>query len=298
MPSLSPTMSQGNIATWHKKEGDRVKPGDVLADIETDKATLAFEMTDEGYLAKILVPAGTKDIAVNTPVAILVEEESELAAFKDYKAPAAGAAPAAAAAPSSSPSASSPSKKAPAAAATAPVVPVSAMKIGPKVRYMMNEAGAPLALLVPSGPRNFVLLEDALDAIARHKKGDKAPAAAAAAPAAPAAAPKPAVAPAAAPAAKAPPPPPSPAAAAPASGSGSGYTDVPNNNIRRVIAKRLLESKVTIPHLYLSRDVALEGVTDLRRTLKAGECIIVLHTLCSTHGDCGCIALRETLLPG
>eukprot|EP01024_Parvocaulis_polyphysoides_P060094 TRINITY_DN6522_c0_g1_i4.p2 TRINITY_DN6522_c0_g1~~TRINITY_DN6522_c0_g1_i4.p2 ORF type:complete len:371 (-),score=87.49 TRINITY_DN6522_c0_g1_i4:71-1183(-) len=84
MPSLSPTMEQGNVASWEKKVGDSVNPGDVLANIETDKATMAWEAQEEGYLAKILIEAGTKDIKVGTPMALLVEEEDQVAAMADY----------------------------------------------------------------------------------------------------------------------------------------------------------------------------------------------------------------------
>eukprot|EP00884_Botryococcus_braunii_P019439 jgi/Botrbrau1/6179/Bobra.0344s0019.1 len=86
MPALSPTMSHGNLARWNKAEGEAFKVGEVLADIETDKATLDMEAMEEGVLAKILIPAGTKDVAVGTPVAIVVEEPEQVAAFKDYVA--------------------------------------------------------------------------------------------------------------------------------------------------------------------------------------------------------------------
>lgn len=85
MPSLSPTMTQGNIAAWRKNEGDSVQPGDILAEVETDKATIEWEAQEEGFIAKILMPAGSKDIPVGQTVALIVEEEGDLAAFKDYK---------------------------------------------------------------------------------------------------------------------------------------------------------------------------------------------------------------------
>ena len=90
MPNLSPTMEKGNIKQWIKKEGDRVDPGDVLAAIETDKATVDFEMQEEGYVAKLLFEEGSKDVPLGTPVAILVEEEGDVAAFKDYSPGSAG----------------------------------------------------------------------------------------------------------------------------------------------------------------------------------------------------------------
>jgi len=85
LPALSPTMEKGNIAKWRKKEGDKIKPGDVIAEVETDKATVDFECTEEGYLAKILYPEGTKDLNVNEVIAIMVENQADVAAFKDYK---------------------------------------------------------------------------------------------------------------------------------------------------------------------------------------------------------------------
>ncbi|KAJ2826264.1 pyruvate dehydrogenase complex dihydrolipoamide acetyltransferase component (E2), partial [Coemansia erecta] len=120
MPALSPTMTQGNVGTWQKSVGDRIEPGDVLVEIETDKAQMDFEFQEEGYLAKILAPTGTKDLGIDSPVAIIVENESDVAAFADYSPDAAKAEtaapvkeapkeqPAAAAAPSATPNASAP----------------------------------------------------------------------------------------------------------------------------------------------------------------------------------------------
>ena len=109
MPNLSPTMEKGNIKEWIKKVGDRVDPGDVLAAIETDKATVDFEMQEEGYVAKLLFEEGAKDVPLGTPVAILVEEEADVAAFANYdgsaSASAAPSAPAEQAAPASTPAA-------------------------------------------------------------------------------------------------------------------------------------------------------------------------------------------------
>ena len=93
MPNLSPTMEKGNIAKWLKKEGDSIKPGDILAQIETDKATVDFEMQEEGYIAKLMYPEGAKDVKLGQVVAIIVESKDDVAKFKDYSA---GSAPAAA----------------------------------------------------------------------------------------------------------------------------------------------------------------------------------------------------------
>src|SRR6185295_16774359 len=88
MPALSPTMEKGNLAKWLKKEGDKVKPGDIIAEIETDKATMEYEAIDEGTLGKILVPEGTADVAVNTPIAMILEEGEDASALKGAGAPA------------------------------------------------------------------------------------------------------------------------------------------------------------------------------------------------------------------
>src|SRR5271163_4002934 len=124
MPALSPTMEKGNLAKWLKKEGDKVKTGDILAEIETDKATMEYEAVDDGTLAKILVPEGSADIAVNQPIAILATEGEDVkaaaaagGAASAKAAPVASPSPAAApAAPAASPAAAPPAAKAPAAA--------------------------------------------------------------------------------------------------------------------------------------------------------------------------------------
>ncbi|KAL4855223.1 Dihydrolipoyllysine-residue acetyltransferase component 1 of pyruvate dehydrogenase complex [Chlorella vulgaris] len=268
MPALSPTMSSGNLVAWHVKEGQLVAPGDVIADVETDKATLSWENQDDGYVAKLLVPEGAKDLAVGSPVALLVEEEDQVAAFKDY-VPTAGGAPAAV--PAAEPEAA-------AAAGAGADEPAAAAgqhnsRMGPAARSLLAESGIPAGLVTPTGPRSIITKGDVLAAIAA---GVKAPAAAAppppppqqqqkqpeaAAPSRPAASP-PAAAPqpAAAKQAAAAPPQPAPA--------GAGYTDIPNSQIRKIIAQRLLESKQTIPHLYVSADVDLDGVSALRAALK------------------------------
>ena len=90
MPNLSPTMEKGNLQEWCKKVGDKVSPGDILASIETDKATVDFEMQEEGFIAKLLFEEGTKDISLGTPIAILVEEEEDVAKFADFKLESSG----------------------------------------------------------------------------------------------------------------------------------------------------------------------------------------------------------------
>jgi pyruvate dehydrogenase complex dihydrolipoamide acetyltransferase long form len=252
MPALSPTMSQGSLLSWKVAEGQAVNPGDELAEVETDKATMGWEAQEEGYLAKILVPAGTQGVEVGTPVAIMVDEEEQVAAFKDYAPPPAAGGGGAAAGP--------------AAAAVAVEPPAEAnSRMGPAARTLLQASGLGLASVRPTGPNSIVTKGDVLAAIAAG--GAPAPAS----PAAPqqqqqqqqqpvAAAPAAAAPAAPAPAARPPPPP----AAAP----GAAFTDIPTTTMRRVIAARLLESKSTTPHLYLSADVDLDRVAELRAALK------------------------------
>jgi pyruvate dehydrogenase E1 component beta subunit len=136
MPALSPTMEQGKLAKWLKKEGDRIKSGDVIAEIETDKATMEVEAVDEGLLGKILVPDGTENVAVNTPIGVIVEEGESVAAAASAPAPAVQAAPAAAA-----PVAAAPVPAA-AAAPAAPEIPVGTQMVATTVREALRDAMA------------------------------------------------------------------------------------------------------------------------------------------------------------
>lgn len=126
MPALSPTMAEGNLIEWKKKEGDELVPGEVLAEVETDKAQMDFEFEEEGWLAKILVPAGTEGVTVGKPIAVYVEDKADVAAFKDFTAADAGDAPAAAAPAEEAKSADKPAESAPAAAAAAPAAAAAA----------------------------------------------------------------------------------------------------------------------------------------------------------------------------
>mmetsp|Transcript_30052 Transcript_30052/g.66579 ORF Transcript_30052/g.66579 Transcript_30052/m.66579 type:complete len:621 (-) Transcript_30052:556-2418(-) len=255
MPSLSPTMERGNIVSWKVKEGDALRPGDILAEIETDKATLGFENQDEGFLAKILVPAGSRDVSVGTTVALIVEDAETVSAFADYSTSSAAAAPSAAAASVAAPAASAPAR---------PSTPVNS-RLGPAARMLLEESGLSASDIQPTGPNGIVTKGDVLAALAAGVKpgASKAAPAAAAAPAAPAAKPSAPAAPAAAAAPK-----PAAAAAAPPP-AGASYVDTPNTQIRKIIASRLLKSKVTIPGLYVSADVGLDSLAELRQGLLA-----------------------------
>jgi len=233
MPALSPTMTEGNLARWLKQEGERIKAGDVIAEIETDKATMEVEAVDEGILGRILVPAGTQGVKVNDVIAVLVEAGEAV--------PAAGAAPKAAAAPAAAPA----PVTAPVAAAPAPVAPPASgdrVFASPLARRMAAQAGVDISKIAGSGPNGRIVKADVDAALSR----GPAPVAAAA-PAPLVAAPRP-VAPV--------------AITAP-------HTAVPNSSIRKVIARRLAESKATIPHFYVSTDVEIDALLKIRADLNA-----------------------------
>ncbi|WP_298372336.1 pyruvate dehydrogenase complex dihydrolipoamide acetyltransferase [Azospirillum sp.] len=256
MPALSPTMTEGNLAKWLKKEGDTVKSGDVLAEIETDKATMEVEAVEEGRLGKILVPAGTQGVAVNTPIAILLEEGEDESALSKSAAPAPAAAPAAAA-------------PAPVAAAAAPVAataPAAAPATGARVfasplaRRIAEQAGVDLKSVKGTGPNGRIVKADVEAAkAAGPAKAAPAPVAAAAAPVAA----------------------PAPVAAAPAPKAagvdakdlsdklGMTYTAIPNSGMRKVIARRLGEAKQTVPHFYLTVDIELDALLKTRTELNS-----------------------------
>jgi pyruvate dehydrogenase E2 component (dihydrolipoamide acetyltransferase) len=238
MPALSPTMTEGTLARWLKKEGETVKAGDVIAEIETDKATMEVEAVDEGVLGKILVADGTAGVKVNEPIAVLVEAGE---AVPSAAAPAPAPKPAAAPEPAK-------------AAAPAPVANGHAhgderIFASPLARRMAEQAGIPLASLKGSGPNGRIVKADVEAA-----RGGAAPA--------PVVAPAPAPAPvAAAPVAK-----PAPAPAAPIT---APHRLVPNSGMRKVIARRLTEAKQTIPHFYVSMDIELDALLKLRGELNS-----------------------------
>ena len=252
MPALSPTMTEGNLARWLKKEGETVKSGEVIAEIETDKATMEVEAVDEGVLAKILVPAGTEGVKVNTPIALLLGEGEDASALE---APPATA-PAAAAAPARGNGEAKPTAPAPAPPAPAPAVAAGAQEgrifASPLARRMAAQAGLDLRTIKGTGPGGRIVKADIEAALA-------APRPVAAPPAAPA------VAPAPAPVAPVPAPTPAPVSPPP----GTAFDEIPLSNMRKTIARRLAEAKATIPHFYLTIDVGLDALLDLRAKLNA-----------------------------
>ncbi len=259
MPALSPTMEKGNLAKWLKKEGDTIKSGDIIAEIETDKATMEVEAVDEGILAKIVVPEGTADVAVNEVIGVIAGEGEDA---KSVSAPAAGAAPKAEA-PKAEPAKAevAPAAAAPAKAAEAPVATAPAKADGnrpfasPLARRLAKEAGLDLSAIAGSGPHGRIVEKD----VEAAKKGGGAKAAPAAAPAA-----APTAKPAAAPLAAGP----SDEAVKKLFAPGS-YEEVPHDGMRKTIARRLLEAKQTVPHFYVTVDCDLDALLKLRAELNA-----------------------------
>ena len=251
MPALSPTMEEGNLSKWLVKEGDKVKSGDVIAEIETDKATMEVEAVDEGTVAKLVVPAGTEAVKVNALIAILAADGEDVAAAA---AGGGSAAPAKAeAAPAPKAEAATAAAPAPAAASAAPAVSSGERVFAsPLARRLAREAGLDLKAVSGTGPKGRVVKSDVEKAVSTGgPKAAPAPAAASAA------APAPALAKG-----------PSEEAILKNFAEGS-YELVPHDGMRKTIAKRLQESKQTIPHFYVSVDCELDALLALRAQLNA-----------------------------
>jgi len=267
LPNLSPTMEAGTIVSWEKEEGDRIEEGEVLAQIETDKSTMEMETPQEGYLAKILVGAGTKDIPVNQLIAVIVNEEEDIAAFKDFTGEEAAPAAEEPVVPDSEGSAAAAPSPATIVEA-APAAPVNArIFASPVAKRLAMEKGIDLSFVPGSGPGGRITKED-VEAFKRVEVVSPVQAAPSPPPPPP---PQPSPLP--------PPPPPSPMPKAamppppppPPPPAGARYTDLDLSNMRRTIAKRLSESKQNIPHYYLSVDVNMDAVMALRQELNSGS---------------------------
>ncbi len=235
MPALSPTMTEGTLAKWPKKEGDTIKAGEVIAEIETDKATMEVEAVDEGKIGKILIASGTSNVAVNTPIAVLLEDGEDASAIKSPAA--ANANPAPTATPAAAPVAATPN------ANPAPAAPVTAsgdrVFASPLARRMAEQKGVDLKSVKGSGPHGRIVKADVENA----KAGASA------------------LAPQAVRSSSASS---GPDAKQLADMLGMEYTEIPNNNIKKVTARRLTEAKQTIPHFYLSVDCVLDKLLAAR----------------------------------
>jgi len=262
MPALSPTMEKGNLAKWLKKEGDKVKSGDVIAEIETDKATMEVEAVDEGTIAKILVPEGTQDVPVNDVIAVMAGDGEDVKAAGAGAAsappkPAAAEAPAAkpAAAPASAPAAPAAKAQPPAGPAPAPQAASAASQgngharifSSPLARRLAKEAGIELGRINGSGPHGRIVARDVEGA--KSGKGLKAPAAA------------PSGAPGIAPSMS--------DKQILALFEPGSYEIVPHDGMRRTIAQRLTASVQTVPHFYLTMDCDIGNLLAAREEINA-----------------------------
>lgn len=240
MPALSPTMEEGTLAKWLVKEGDEVQSGDVIAEIETDKATMEFEAVDEGTMGPILVAEGTEGVKVNTAIAVLLEDGEDAGDVQVSAAPADSPAPAAveAAAPSLTP-------------AAAPATPVAAsgdrVFASPLARRIAADKGIDLNAIKGTGPKGRIVKADVIGVDASAQ-----PAAAAKSSPAPTSAPMP---------------------SGPTSDAvarmyeGREFEEVSLDGMRKTIAARLTEAKQTVPHFYLRRDVKLDALLKFRSEL-------------------------------
>jgi pyruvate dehydrogenase E2 component (dihydrolipoamide acetyltransferase) len=281
MPALSPTMTEGNLARWLKKEGDAIAPGDVIAEIETDKATMEVEAIDEGTLGRILVPEGAEGVAVNAVIGLLLEEGEDQAALEDHasnggatakpqaelkpESKAEGELPPAAQARPGEPAGR------PADEAVQPEArkePPAGRKAGngaaergdrifasPLAKRMAEQAGIDLTTLQGSGPHGRIIKVDIERAIREGVPEKARPAAKARAPEAP----RPAEAPTA------------PVPPAPMAPPTEPFEEIKLSNMRKVIARRLTEAKQQIPHYYLTIDCEIDALLGLRKELNARE---------------------------
>lgn len=231
MPALSPTMTEGNLAKWHKKEGDAVKAGQVIAEIETDKATMEVEAVDEGVIGKILIPAGTQGVKVNEVIAMLLEEGESA---NDLGKPA--AAPAAPAQKQNAPSQP--------VVMNTPVIQqsISANKgnrvfATPLARRIAEQSGIDLSKVKGTGPNGRIVKADLEGGVVASKAISSVSAA------------------------------PTLSADEKINAFGQIYVEIPNNNIKKITAKRLLESKTTVPHFYLTIDCQIDELLKVRETL-------------------------------
>jgi pyruvate dehydrogenase E2 component (dihydrolipoamide acetyltransferase) len=236
MPALSPTMTEGNLARWLKAEGDAVAPGDVIAEIETDKATMEVEAVDEGVLAKILVAEGAEEVAVNTPIAVLLEDGEDDSALDGFDA---GGAYAKADAPAEAPAEAAPAAtraEAPAptpAPASAPAAAGDRVIASPLAKRLAAQQGIDLAQVTGSGPNGRIVKADIENFSGAPAVGT---------------------------------------AAAPQTVSVEGdapYEVLPLSNMRKVIAQRMTESKQQVPHFYLTVDCEIDRLLEARKNLNA-----------------------------
>ena len=257
MPALSPTMTEGAVARWLKKEGDEVHSGDIIAEIETDKATMEYEAVDEGRLGKIIVPEGTQGVKVNQPIAVLLEEGEDASAIGGVAASPTASPPvtngriSAVTAPSPHPNppplAGEGSREAAGGGRAAEARDGVRIFASPLARRMAELAKLDLAAIKGSGPQGRIIKAD-IDAVLA--RGTTAPTARV---------PLPQQA-----------PPRAPQPFAPVTGDPP-FTEKPHSQMRRVIARRLTESKQNVPHFYLTVDCEIDELLRVRKVLNDGD---------------------------
>ncbi|EGC38311.1 hypothetical protein DICPUDRAFT_149003 [Dictyostelium purpureum] len=244
MPALSPSMETGGIASWAKKVGDQIKAGDVVAQVETDKATMDFVYEEgNGYLAKILVPEGTTGVQINQPVFVIASKKEDCDKFADFTAESNESHEEPAAVESSESSESSTASTTTTSTTTATRAAGERVFASPAARAAAASKGFDVSQITGTGPNNRVIKSDVLEFTPQQKQAE-APATAAAK--------KPT------------------ATAAPSTGT---FTDFPHSNIRRVTAARLTESKQTIPHYYLTMECRVDKILKMRQELNAGNTV-------------------------
>jgi pyruvate dehydrogenase E2 component (dihydrolipoamide acetyltransferase) len=261
MPALSPTMTEGTIVKWNKKVGEKVNAGEVMFEVETDKAVVGYEVQDEVYIAKILASEGTSKIPLGQPVAILVSKADRVGAFKDY-----------------SPEASSSSQvKSPSESSTIPASSASASNtlstnpssqsdnsrkfISPLAKNIAKQSNFDYSSLQGSGPNGRIVKNDVLAGISA--KSEKIPE-------------------------------PSPVKTEKIPEDRAGYRDIPHSSMRKVTADRLLQSKQTIPHYYLSTDCKVDKLNDLRKKLtEMGDVKVSVNDLVIKAASLACLKVPE-----
>ncbi|WP_425360054.1 pyruvate dehydrogenase complex dihydrolipoamide acetyltransferase [Candidatus Tisiphia endosymbiont of Ceraclea dissimilis] len=224
MPALSPTMTEGNVSKWLKKEGDKVVPGDVIAEIETDKATMEVESVDEGVLAKIIVPQGTENVAVNSLIAVLLEEGEDISLLDNFIASSDNVAKS-----SEKPAiVVEESKSVNLTPGNETIKDTARVYASPLARRLAAIDNIDLSNIQGSGPHGRIIKKDVLSYLVQPTNSGKIRA---------------------------------------VNRNNQEYRSVPNNNIRKIIAKRLLESKQTIPHFYLSIECNMDKLLDIREDI-------------------------------
>ena len=239
MPALSPTMETGNISEWEMKEGDEIVPGDCLAQIETDKATVAMEANDEGILAKILVPDGAQEIPVGQLIGILVEDADDVDAFKDFKAPEVSnestnetikeeetvSAPSSSSNINTTTEVTSSSSQQQTQASSPSMVDGNRIKASPLAKREARDRNIDLSLLKGTGPSRRIVLADVLEYV------------------------------------------PQPGQVGQIDTTYANFTDNDASNMRKVIAQRLTQAKQDVPHYYLTIDVTMDNLLKFRSKL-------------------------------